>query len=242
MIKKVNRINIVDYVFENMMKMIASGEWKVGDKIPSENELKEKFNVSRNSIRQAIHRLSALGLLKSFQGEGTFVSPIDLSFYMNILIPKVILGTDNAVMLFQLQRAIQVECAYQVCENCTDEQARGLMHYVNQMKENYDANNEIGYLKADLNFHSLFVDMTKNQLLVKLTEIIRHMLYYTLRDVVLKYDSVKSIKFHEDIANAVLRRERQSVINLMKGHMDDVIQMIASLPPVTNVQKDPEKQ
>lgn len=233
MIQKINRVNVVDQVFEIMMQMIASGEWKVGDKIPSENELKSRFNVSRNSIRQAIHRLSALGLIKSYQGEGTYVSPIDLSFYMNILIPKVILGTDNAIMLFHLQRAIQVECAHQICKSCNDEQAHKLMSYVEQMKENYKASNKTGYLTADLNYHSLFVDMTKNKLFVKLTEIIRHMLYYTLRDVVLNYDSVKSIRFHEKIAEAVIRRDTQSVIDLMKAHMDDVIQMIASLPPAS---------
>ena len=237
MIEKINRINVVDYVFESMMNMIASGEWKVGDKIPSENELSEKFNVSRNSIRQAIHRISALGLLKSVQGEGTYVNQIDLSFYMNILIPHVVLGTDNAIMLFQLQRAIQVESAHLVCENRSDEEARRLLELVDQMKEYYKAKDETGYLNADLDYHSLFAEMTRNTLFVKLTDIIRHMLYYTLRDVVLQFDCVKSISFHENIAKAIIRRDRQTVIELMEGHMDDVIEMIANLHTSENSQK-----
>ena len=237
MIEKINRINVVDYVFESMMNMIASGEWKVGDKIPSENELSEKFNVSRNSIRQAIHRISALGLLKSVQGEGTYVNQIDLSFYMNILIPHDVLGTDNAIMLLQQQRAIQVESAHLVCENRSDEEARRLLELVDQMKEYYKAKDETGYLNADLDYHSLFAEMTRNTLFVKLTDIIRHMLYYTLRDVVLQFDCVKSISFHENIAKAIIRRDRQTVIELMEGHMDDVIEMIANLHTSENSQK-----
>ena len=63
------------------------------------------------------------------------------------------------------------------------------------------------------------------------------MLYYTLRDVVLQFDCVKSISFHENIAKAIIRRDRQTVIELMEGHMDDVIEMIANLHTSENSQK-----
>lgn len=229
MIEPIQKANVVDQIFNKLMQMIASGDWKVGDKIPSENEMKERFHVSRNSIRQAIHRMTALGLLESRQGEGTYVKKIDLSFYMNILIPTVVLGTDDAVMLFHLQRAIQVESAQQVCECRTDEQAAQLLVYVEQMKRYYASSDKIGYLTADLDYHTLFAAMTGNQLFVKLTEIIRRMMYYTLRDVVFNFDSVTSINFHEKIAQAVQRQDRSTVIDLMKGHMDDVIMMINQL-------------
>ena len=47
--------------------MIIEGYWKQGEMIPSETELSEAFSVSRNTIRQAVHRLSAIGLLGSYQ-------------------------------------------------------------------------------------------------------------------------------------------------------------------------------
>ena len=230
MIEPIKRNNVVDQIFNKMMEMIVSEKWKVGEKIPSENEMKEQFNVSRNSIRQAIHRMSALGLLESKQGEGTYVKKINLSFYMNILIPTVVLGIDDALTVFYLQRAIQVESAQQVCENRTDEQAEQLLEYVAQMKKGYKENDKEGYLKADINYHSLFSAMTGNQLFEKLTEIISHVLYYKLKDVVLNSDSIKSINFHEDIALAVKAKDSPKVINLMKSHMDDVIYMMNQLP------------
>lgn len=53
---------------------IISGELRYGDKIPTEVELSEKYNVSRITVRAAITELVELGFLIKKQGKGTFVS------------------------------------------------------------------------------------------------------------------------------------------------------------------------
>ena len=46
----------------------------VGDKLPSENEISERYGVSRPVVREALLRLRADGLVTAHQGLGTFVS------------------------------------------------------------------------------------------------------------------------------------------------------------------------
>jgi GntR family transcriptional regulator len=53
---------------------IISKEFNAGQKLPSENELAEKFGVSRLTVRQAIAQLSREGFINSRRGEGTFVT------------------------------------------------------------------------------------------------------------------------------------------------------------------------
>lgn len=53
---------------------IVNREFNPGDKIPSENELADKFGVSRLTVRQAISQLVQEGFLNSKRGEGTFVT------------------------------------------------------------------------------------------------------------------------------------------------------------------------
>ena len=50
-IEKVERVNVGDQVFEQMKRLILSGEWKSGERIPGENELVRLFGVSRVSVR-----------------------------------------------------------------------------------------------------------------------------------------------------------------------------------------------
>lgn len=53
---------------------IVNKEFGPGNKIPSENELADRFNVSRLTVRQAISQLTQEGFLNSRRGEGTFVT------------------------------------------------------------------------------------------------------------------------------------------------------------------------
>jgi len=55
-------------------KWIINKEFNPGGKIPSENELADKFNVNRLTVRQAISQLVQEGFLVSKRGEGTFVT------------------------------------------------------------------------------------------------------------------------------------------------------------------------
>jgi GntR family transcriptional regulator len=60
-----------------------------GDRLPSEQELAERFAVSRNTVREALEELETLGLIRRRWGHGTFVSPNIglLQKWLNELLP-----------------------------------------------------------------------------------------------------------------------------------------------------------
>lgn len=59
---------------EYIIEKINFGEWIAGDRITSENELAEQFDVSRHTIRQSLGELVNEGWLYRIQGKGTFVN------------------------------------------------------------------------------------------------------------------------------------------------------------------------
>jgi len=59
---------------EWLREAIAKGEFKVGDKLPSEFELMKRFNVARSTVRQALNELAMEGWLYRIQGKGTYVA------------------------------------------------------------------------------------------------------------------------------------------------------------------------
>lgn len=56
-----------------LKELIQSGRYKVGEKLPSEVELSKMCGVNRNTLRQAISELTAVGILRKEKGTGTFV-------------------------------------------------------------------------------------------------------------------------------------------------------------------------
>jgi GntR family transcriptional regulator len=61
-------------VYAIFLEKIASGEWRDSSQIPPENELCRRFDVSKVTVREAIHELVREGYLKRRQGRGTFVT------------------------------------------------------------------------------------------------------------------------------------------------------------------------
>ena len=68
------RGRLSDQLYGQIFEQITSGRLKVGEQLPSENEISERFGVSRPVVREALQRLRADGLITSHQGLGTFVS------------------------------------------------------------------------------------------------------------------------------------------------------------------------
>ncbi|RXZ78369.1 GntR family transcriptional regulator [Paenibacillaceae bacterium] len=61
-------------VKENLLALIKSGVYTLGDKLPTESELCQEYEVSRTTIRQALQQLEIEGYIQRVQGKGTFVS------------------------------------------------------------------------------------------------------------------------------------------------------------------------
>src|SRR4051794_24398314 len=69
----VDRSGLADQAVAQIERLIIEGRLEPGQKLPPERELGAKLGVSRPTLREAIRALTAMGLLESRQGDGTFV-------------------------------------------------------------------------------------------------------------------------------------------------------------------------
>ena len=58
-----------------LLSRIEAGEWREGDRVPSEPELARRFKVARMTVNRAVRELAAAHLLVRTPGSGTFVAP-----------------------------------------------------------------------------------------------------------------------------------------------------------------------
>jgi len=65
-------LQIADTIKEN----ITTGHYKHGDKIPSQREIAEHYDVSLITVQKAVYKLMNEGILRSRPGVGTFVNPL----------------------------------------------------------------------------------------------------------------------------------------------------------------------
>jgi len=71
---EIKQKTVVSQLIKEIRIMLASGEYQINEKLPTEIELAKKFNVSRSSIREALKSLNYLGVLESHTSKGTWLS------------------------------------------------------------------------------------------------------------------------------------------------------------------------
>jgi DNA-binding FadR family transcriptional regulator len=62
------------HIADDLRAQIAEGKLAQNKKLPTEGELSDQYRASRNTVREAIRRLTDEGLLESRPGQGTFVA------------------------------------------------------------------------------------------------------------------------------------------------------------------------
>ena len=100
--RKTRGVTLYYQVKEYLKEKIASNEWPVGKKLPAEPELAAQLNVSRATVRQALHELAEEGVLVRKQGTGTFVAEFSYEGNFTDRYFPVELGKRHALISFSI--------------------------------------------------------------------------------------------------------------------------------------------
>ncbi len=141
-------------VLNELEQCIRDGRWAVGSKIPPEPELAALFDVSRNTIREALQSLIHGGLLQARPGDGTYVLAHSR---LEAIIHNQLNDTEFARIL-EARLALEREIASLAAENRTESDLR-------ELSELLARRNETGAVADDVQFHAAVAQATGNHIL-----------------------------------------------------------------------------
>ena len=118
-IKKVKRETLNDKVEQSLRKMLQEEHWKDGERLPPEAELAELFGVSRLTVRLALQRLSAQGLIAVRAGDGAFARKFSLRTYLDAA-SDLYVTPEMLDDVCEFRKLLEVECARLACERATE--------------------------------------------------------------------------------------------------------------------------
>ena len=90
-LRPIQRRSVPDEVAEQLTEAIVAGDVPPGDQLPSERELADRLGVSRPTVRAALTRLAASGLVETRQGGGSTVRDFRRHAGLDLL-PRLLLG------------------------------------------------------------------------------------------------------------------------------------------------------
>ncbi len=167
---KIKRISASDQVFETLQSQISSGLWKVGDRLPSEGELAERYGVNRLTVRVALQKLNALGIVETRSGSGTHVIEFDFENYLRMA-SKFYAQSDMMKNVTEFRNHMEIECARLACERATEEDLAELERLALEHRRVWMETDGVEHdvwcrsvADADLAFHEQVVRMSHNPL------------------------------------------------------------------------------
>lgn len=198
---------LVDEVLEQLQRMLQSGAYKYGDKLPSEPELMKLLDVGRSTVREAVKILVHAGQLEVKQGDGTYVkSP---SIELTPLQKTITLS--NYLQILEVRSLLEEELAFRAAERRTLDQLLEMENALTARKNALDLGLYTEYVEADIQFHMAVAAASHNEILVAMYSIIvsglREMLSQLILDTKM-YDDQSS--YHEAIYKAIADQDADS--------------------------------
>jgi len=220
-IKPIEKKKISEQVLEQIKNNIIMGAWPPGSKIPSEQKLAKLFNVSRISVRDAIHRLVGMGVLIRKKGDGTYVNEIIPSQYFKNLLPMLIIEQPELVEVLEFRKIIEVESVRLAADRATDEDLEVLEKNLEKMKEtkgNYEQ-----FAIYDINFHTAIAFSTKNRVIIRVTSVMYDILKMAMEMAVKIVGFEDGIYYHTKILECIKKKDGNAAAEMMQQHIENVI-------------------
>jgi GntR family transcriptional repressor for pyruvate dehydrogenase complex len=221
---RVPRASLSDHIVEQMTDLISRGALKAGERIPSEKQLCLQFGVGRTSVREALRSLSAMGVLETRMGEGTFVAEdasraMELSFQWGLLMnPKTVED------LVETRLMLESHTAFLAAGKATPDDLEQAQEAIRKMESSLAEPQQ--YLEHDLQFHMTIARATQNSILQSLLSTTRGYLQAWIAETLSRASgdiSAKrarlSITEHKRIVRALRNRDSHGARQAMAAHI-----------------------
>jgi len=217
--------SVSELVAQRLIDMIRKGQLVAGQQLPPERELAVLFDVGRPAVREAIRGLSLLGLVKIQQGEGNFISSLNVEDLMEPLSLLIDLHVDQINELFAARKIIEGGITRLACERLTDAEIERLRLNIDEARAALERNDHDGIRRLDIELHETIINACGNVYLQKVAQGIR-LLSRKSRTITTVIPSILQSTFddHEHIVQALAERNPAKAAEAMYRHLDHVQQ------------------
>jgi GntR family transcriptional repressor for pyruvate dehydrogenase complex len=220
--------NVSAQIAARLERLITLGDLNPGDRLPAERDLAAELQVSRASLREAMHELEAKKLIERRPGRGTLVLPQPehvRDLYEHIS------GEDRKLRdVAELRETIEPQIARLAASRATD---ANLMALDDVLQHTVEGLAEESSVKLDLEFHLLLAQASQNPLLASLntltstwTRSVRVLSHAT------KHAREVSYRGHRAILDAVAERDKDAAGVAMLRHLQEVAELTNENCPV----------
>lgn len=238
-------IRLSDRLTQRIFRLIESGEFHEGSRLPAESILADRFGVSRPVIREALSRLRSMGAIVSRKGAGSYVQ------YRTSAQPDqdnetpfgFISSLSQIRRCFEFRAAVESEAAFHAARNRTPALLLHMREAVDQL-EKAVSDGALG-VDPDVEFHMTIAKASCNEFFEFVSSAMRSQIEFSIdlaRRLSLTRPQAVPIMVqaeHEDIYRAIEAQDAEAARVAMRRHVEHACSRIfegsMNVTPVTGV-------
>ena len=211
---------LADRLADSILERIVAGEYKPGDKLPSERELADQFGVSRTVVREAVRGLTGRGVISVRAGSGLRVAALDPAAVSESLTLLLRSNTEfDYHHVHEVRTLLEVQMAGAAAQRATADDVALVRRAGERMERSR------GFEQAaqrDLDFHRAIAAATHNPLYLVLHDAIGDALIEVRRANHSHGGRKEAIESHRAIVARIAAHDRAGTEKAMRAHLDAV--------------------
>ncbi len=175
----------VDEIESQIRSMIANGNLRPGDKLPSERDLAVQLNVSRNTLRESLRSLEYAGVIEMKKGGtgGAYILPGSSSAIIRGVSDLYHLGAITPEQLTEARIWLSEIIVRVVCERATEEDLVNLEENIEGTKQAQEAGLFEERQRLNREFHLILAKITRNPVMISMMEAIMEVTGYFIKEI-----------------------------------------------------------
>ncbi|GAA4917270.1 FadR/GntR family transcriptional regulator [Nesterenkonia rhizosphaerae] len=209
-----------------LLTAIQEGHYPIGSALPSERELAATFDISRNTLREAIRTLANAGVVEIRPRSGTVVLPGASSRNVALRARAEASGDHSPLDLIVARLALEPVCAEYAADHRSEEDLRSLAEALHKQEAAVTRGEDPS--EPDVMFHSAIAAATHNPALAILQSQLAQMMHGSLWNELKGHAreaasaNEKYLDHHRLIYDAIADQDSRRAGHLMTSHLADI--------------------
>lgn len=235
-LKSLKKDLLSNQVQEELIKALIRDGLKPGDKLPSERELAEQFQVSRATVREALNQMRSAGFTETRRGlyAGSYIAEPCARLITENFQSLVAFGVVDFAHLIDARLHFEPEIARTAALCASEAEVRGLSELLDGVEKLSESSCKEARL-MNVRFHYEVARITKNQILVFITEAITQVYSGILIELTresLERDEVLGLAGeHREILDRIAARDAEGAAETAKRHLIGTFRMYSQIVP-----------
>jgi GntR family transcriptional repressor for pyruvate dehydrogenase complex len=218
--KPIRQFRVSEEVLSQLKESILLGKFKSGEKLPSERELTEEFQVSRGVIREAIRALEITGFVMLRQGPtgGAFVTDLSFDHVGNAFLDLFLANKVSIPELADVRYYIEPEVARLAALNATQEDKKALLEA--QKEEFLSVATTAARITQFQKVHHVIAELCQNHFYEAISKSMLRLTFEVVEAVDPDHEALHMPGEHRHIIDAVISANAEAAQAAMKTHME----------------------